>query len=101
MITSKFSQLVLKETSEPEVNSEINIFPNPSSTNFKLNIDSKSNEPVTIRILDMVGKEINVIQSSKTKSSVLQIGAALIAGTYFAEIKQGSNRQIVKLVKLN
>ncbi len=80
---------------------KVNIFPNPSSTNFKLNIDSKSNEPVTIRILDMVGKEINVIQSSKTKSSVLQIGAALIAGTYFAEIKQGSNRQIVKLVKLN
>jgi Secretion system C-terminal sorting domain/HYR domain len=80
---------------------KVSVFPNPSSANFKVNIESKSNEPVTIRILDMVGKEINIIQSNKTKSSALQIGAALIAGTYFAEISQGSNKQIVKLVKLN
>ncbi len=92
------SSLIIDEATEEL---KVNVFPNPSSTNFKLNIDSKSNERITIRILDMVGKEINVIQSYKTKSNTLQIGAALIAGTYFAEITQGNNKQIVKLVKLN
>jgi hypothetical protein len=80
---------------------KVNVSPNPSATNFTLHIDSKSNEPVIIRIVDMTGKEINVIQHNKTKTSGLQIGGSLQAGTYFAEITQGINKQIVKLIKMH
>lgn len=93
-----FTKKIFADESTPEF--KVEVYPNPSANDFKLNIESKSNEPVTIRIIDMRGKEINVIQNNKTKLNSLQIGARLIAGTYFVEISQGNNKQMVKLVKL-
>lgn len=91
---------------EPAItNATINDFkvivsPNPSTTDFRLQVISKSREPITVRLMDVNG----VLREQSQvfiKTSSINIGAHLVGGTYFAEVIQGSNRQVVKLIKLN
>lgn len=79
---------------------KVSAYPNPSAGDFSIQVSSKSNEPVTIRILDQTGTVRNVsLMNSKT--NIIKVGSELKSGTYFAEVTQGSNKQVVKLVKLN
>ncbi len=78
----------------------VNVYPNPSAYDFSIQVTSKSKEPVTVRILDMDGK-VRSVHTQLSKNNSIKVGASLIGGTYFAEVTQGSNKQVVKLVKLN
>jgi len=77
----------------------VNVYPNPSASDFSLLVTGKSNEPVVVRIIDMNG----VVRSTNTvvTKSAIKVGANLKGGTYMAEVIQGENRKMVKLVKLN
>ena len=61
---------------------------------------SSSNEPISIRIMDANGTVLKV-NPVVMKGSAFKFGSELIGGTYFAEVRQGANRQVVKLIKLN
>ena len=78
----------------------VQVSPNPSNGDFILQVTSKSHEPVTVRIMDMNGvvKSVSLLNS---KTRTLKAGSNLLAGTYMAEVIQGSIRKVVKLVKLN
>jgi hypothetical protein len=78
----------------------VNVYPNPSAYDFGIQVMSKSSEPVTIRILDLNGK-VRSVQTQISKTNSIKVGNNLAGGTYFAEVTQGSNKQVVKLVKLN
>ena len=73
--------------------------PNPSSSDFKLQIRSNNNEAVTIQIIDMSGKVMQTV-NKVSKGQNVSVGSAFKAGIYFAEVKQGNTKTIVKLVKL-
>lgn len=73
---------------------------NPSATNFKLQVESNSNEAINIRVIDVSGRVIGIIRKA-FKQQVIIIGDGYKGGTYFAEVKQANNRAIVKLIKLN
>jgi hypothetical protein len=100
--TVPFTDATDEEEQVVEVKNEFNVqvYPNPSSTDFNVQVFSKSNEPVTVRILDNSGvvKSVSTI-SSKTNS--ILVGNNLPRGVYVAEVIQGNNRQVVKLIKLN
>jgi len=79
---------------------KVNVYPNPSAGEFNLQVFSKSSEPITVRILDVNG----AVRSTNTvisKMNSVKVGSNLTGGTYMAEVIQGVNRAIVKLVKLN
>ncbi len=78
----------------------VNVSPNPSPYEFNIQVTSKSSEPITIRIFDMSGK-VRSVQTLYSKFNGIKTGANLPQGLYMAEVTQGSNKQIVKLVKLN
>jgi hypothetical protein len=78
----------------------VNVYPNPAAYAFNIQVISKSSEPVTVRILDMNGKVLHVLVQ-QTKANSIRVGDKLVGGTYMAEVIQGTNRQTVKLVKLN
>ena len=78
----------------------VNVYPNPSAYDFSIQVISKSNEPVTVRILDLNGK-VRTVQTQLSKTNSIKVGNDLTGGTYFAEVTQGGNKQVVKLVKLN
>jgi uncharacterized membrane protein YccF (DUF307 family) len=85
-----------------EVNKDFNVIvsPNPSSTYFRIVVQSKSTEAITIRLLDVSGRVLstnNKVQRNETTA----IGKNLIGGTYVAEVIQGLNRKKLILIKTN
>ena len=75
-------------------------YPIPSAGDFNIRVQTSSNEPITVRIMDMNGV-VKGTSSQLLKGNTFKVGANLNRGTYMAEITQGKNRQVVKLVKLN
>jgi hypothetical protein len=74
-------------------------YPNPSAGDFRIQVNSYSDEPVTVRILDVTGA-IRSVSLTNAKTNIIKVGADLPSGTYTAEIIQGTKRQMIKLVKL-
>lgn len=77
----------------------IKAMPNPSSSQFQLVINSNDATPVTVRIVDIAGRIVETHQRIAS-SGVLRVGQNWIAGSYFAEVIQGTQRKVVKLVKV-
>jgi hypothetical protein len=79
---------------------EVKAMPNPSTSDFSLQIKSNSNNPVTVRILNANGRLME--QKEKiTSNSTVKFGEGWVAGLYYAEVIQGDQRKLVKLVKVN
>ncbi|MBK8504967.1 MAG: T9SS type A sorting domain-containing protein [Saprospiraceae bacterium] len=79
---------------------DVKVFPNPSSSNFRIQLFSESNEPVTLRVVELTGRQVS-FKTNLLADTAFELGEQLPAGTYFAEMVQGSNRKTVKLIKLN
>jgi hypothetical protein len=94
--------VIVTEQPKAVVKDEFNVrvYPNPTATDFNIMVFSNSNEPVTVRILDMSGVVRDVV-SQVSKTNNIKIGGRLIGGTYMAEVIQVKNRQVLKLIKLN
>lgn len=76
----------------------VSVVPNPAPSYFTLIISSKSNEPVTIRVLDAAGRLIEVIQDVAPNRTI-NIGNSYRPGLYHAEVTQGKQRVVVKMIK--
>ena len=76
------------------------VAPNPSNDEFLIQVFSKSNEQLKVRIFDNNGALISVNTSASGMNFVL-VGSKLASGVYIAEVTLGNNRKVVKLVKLN
>ena len=90
----------VKETIKQEATQlSVEVMPNPSSTEFTLFITSKDTKtPVMVRVTDLSGRIISA-QQSMVPGSTYKTGNGFIAGVYFAEVTQGSERKVIKLVK--
>jgi hypothetical protein len=75
------------------------VMSNPAVNDFTLRINSPSQEPVSMQLMDMSGKLISVI-NQKGGTTYTSFGSTLLPGTYIVIVKQGNNRQVVKLIKL-
>jgi hypothetical protein len=76
------------------------VMPNPASSSFNLAIRSSGKEAVTVRILDIFGQVIEKHEKINT-AGVLRIGQNWTGGTYFAEVIQGNERKVIKLIRTN
>ncbi len=77
----------------------VHIYPNPSTTDFRIQVKSSSEAPVSIRIFDVTGRTIKVI-NNVSANSYINVGSELRQGSYFAEVLQGDKRQTIKLLKM-
>lgn len=75
------------------------VAPNPSNNNFQLNVVSIYNAPVQIRIIDITGRQVELIRNAAVNSSIT-VGNKLQAGIYMAEITSGQDRIVTKLIKI-
>jgi hypothetical protein len=78
---------------------QVVVSPNPSTTNFKLQVNSNSNQLINIRVIDAAGKVITTLNSVHN-NSYITLGANYRSGTYFAEVTQGIHRKTIKLIKI-
>jgi aryl-phospho-beta-D-glucosidase BglC (GH1 family) len=75
----------------------IAFFPNPFSTEFKIEA-TKSNEPIRVSIFDVTGKKVQEGVSSSEASQLL-MGASLQPGLYLVKVK-GVNSNFSKSFKI-
>ena len=79
---------------------QVNAYPNPSKSNFTLNIRNyKYPDKITMQVIDMYGRIIetrNVIANS-----LIRFGDRYNPGTYFVRILQGKEHKEIKLIKLS
>jgi hypothetical protein len=77
----------------------VQVFPNPSSNYFNLVIKGNPASPVTVRVLDIFGRVVEKYEKIAS-TTVLKLGYKLRSGSYFAEVIQGSERKVVKIIMM-
>jgi hypothetical protein len=79
----------------------VKVLGNPSLTTFRLQLQSNNmQEKFTVKVVDVNGRLIEV-QQNLYAGQVIELGSKYTQGTYFAEVMQGTNRKVVKLVKIS
>ena len=73
------------------------VAPNPSKTEFQINVTGDPVETVFVRVFDISGRRISLLKANAGQT--ITTGSELIAGIYLAEITQGKNTKTVKLIK--
>jgi Fungalysin metallopeptidase (M36)/PA domain/Secretion system C-terminal sorting domain/Fungalysin/Thermolysin Propeptide Motif len=72
--------------------------PNPSSSYFTLVTSSGNAKPINIKVVDILGRTVENINSAAANATY-KIGRSFTTGVYYAEVTQGDEKVIVKLVK--
>jgi len=73
------------------------VFPNPSSKEFKLLLQSYSNDQIEVVVTDIYGR--TVYNAKGSSDHVYTFGKNFVAGIYFVRIIRGTELKTFKLVK--
>ena len=89
------------EVKPEEVSNDFDViaFPNPSATNFTINVKGNAKDRTTMQVTDMYGRIIET--RNVNANSVLRFGDSYRPGTYFVKIMQGKEHKEIKLIKLS
>ena len=90
---------VMMNEEDPETSTLVNVYPNPSTNYFTLNIQTGNDkEKISVRLIDVAGR-IMETRNNLSGSQDIRIGNNLKAGLYIAEIRQGNSTRQIKLLK--
>jgi hypothetical protein len=73
------------------------VYPNPTTSQFNVQMKSSSTEAAVVRVLDITGRFIKAVKVSSNTN--VNIGSDLKAGAYMLEVKQGKEVKMVRVVK--
>jgi len=76
----------------------VKVMPNPSSYYFTLLLNSQSHEKFKITVVDVTGRLVEQ-KTDVLANSTLQLGSKYHPGVYIAEILQGKDKVVLKLIK--
>ena len=76
---------------------DVNLFPNPTTSNFNLQISSSAKDPVSVKISDIQGRLIKSIFVLPSEINV--IGNNFKTGVYLLEVRQGNLNKTIRAVK--
>ncbi len=82
---------------KPNVNLKAMAYPNPSNSSFNLQWSNNFELPVYIQVTDIAGKRIEQWQAKGLNN--LQFGQNYKPGIYVVQLKQGTESQILRVVK--
>ena len=89
--TTKAMGLFVNETMD------VKVFPNPTTSNFNIQVITANQQQVAVNVLDVQGR---VIKSFKVAPyQTINLGAELKAGSYLLEVKQGNSLKTTRVVK--
>ncbi|WP_029278757.1 DUF7594 domain-containing protein, partial [Pedobacter borealis] len=77
---------------------KVKAWPNPSTSAFKVHVEGPSKEIVYYKVYNIAQQ---LVKEAKTDAhDQLNFGDELVPGMYLIEIKQGTQRNVVKVIKL-
>ena len=74
------------------------VYPNPSSESFHIEIASGDDAPCTLIVRDITGRELER-RENIFPGEALVFGSRLVYGIYLAEVQQGEERVVLRVVK--
>jgi hypothetical protein len=74
------------------------VLPNPFTSSFQLQFRSRSESPVTIRVISAIGTVVETRKGVAGNGSI-RLGSSYIPGVYFVEAAQDGKRVTQKLIK--
>lgn len=77
----------------------ISVLQNPSTTEFKLIVNSVDNNPVTVRVFKSNGNLIET-RNNVLPNSTITLGKGYERGLYYVELTNGNTNKSVKIIKL-
>ena len=83
-------------------NETVILSPNPVSNSFHLQFENEINEQVTIRLIDIFGKEVYTISNPDyTAQNTITVNnlETLLSGLYFVKITSNTNSKVLKFIK--
>jgi hypothetical protein len=88
-----------KETVASTITDGLNVMvtPNPTTSNFKLQVNTNGKENIQVRVLDLQGRELKRMIAQPFQS--VAIGNDLKAGTYIVETRQGQQVKTTRVIK--
>ena len=78
----------------------VKVLPNPSANYFTLIINrTNKDDKMNLKVIDVYGRIIE-LKPITNSSQMLKIGESYLPGIYFAEISEGKEKRVIKLLKL-
>jgi hypothetical protein len=77
----------------------VKAFPNPSPAQFVIMTLSTSPKPLSLSVTDNAGKLVET-RNGLPSTGLFFLGGNYIPGVYYLEVKQGNNKEVIKLIKL-
>ncbi|MBC7606325.1 MAG: T9SS type A sorting domain-containing protein, partial [Burkholderiales bacterium] len=94
-LSSTFTRYAAADLSVFDVKS----YPNPFNNSFKLDINTSKDEPIELKVYDLLGRAIEnrsiVIDDLNTQ----EIGEGYTSGVYTVIVKQGENSKTFRMIK--
>jgi Secretion system C-terminal sorting domain len=97
-ISTTQARIVLTQEVEKPGPLNVSVSPNPTSYYFNLRLKSTSNKKVKITVVDIAGRVIEQ-RIDVPANSTLQLGNRYHPGIYIAEILQGKEKVVLRLIK--
>ena len=88
-----------KFANRPSDQMTVSVLPNPSTYDFTMVVNSVRNERVDIRMIDLMGRIIELRSDIKPNSTV-RFGSKYLPGIYIVEVLQGDEKVVKKLIKI-
>lgn len=79
--------------------SKVFAYPNPYTQTFKLDIQTNSTSPITVKVFDMVGRLIEKYTIYIADLSHVEIGSNYPSGVYNVVVKQEGNVEMLRVIK--
>lgn len=87
----------LSSNSLENVSFTTTVWPNPSTNDFNLEVQSTSNEKVVLNIFDLNGRLLSNLNTNSNQTTLF--GKDLKAGTYLVLVRQGNSSTTIRVVK--
>ncbi|NHM07664.1 T9SS type A sorting domain-containing protein [Flavobacterium sp. CYK-4] len=78
---------------------DVDAYPNPSADTFKLNVNTSSENTISVKVYDMLGREVESRQDSVEAITNLEIGSRYPSGVYNIIVTQGENVKTLRVIK--
>ncbi|OYU85435.1 MAG: hypothetical protein CFE24_01750 [Flavobacterium sp. BFFFF2] len=84
---------------EPTIVFDARVFPNPFESNFGISIDTSSDQMISIRAFDMLGKELQAIAVAPQDLHTITLGEQYPTGVYQLIVTQGNDSKVLRVIK--
>lgn len=88
-----------RQTNVPVAMFTVKTYPNPYEDTFKLDINTSSEDQVSVSVYDLLGREVEARQVSVADITNLEIGADYPSGVYNVIVAQGDQVKSLRVIK--